>query len=121
MSNMSDPGRNPPRYQRKPGSYTSWIIGSVAALAVIAAIAYAMSDRSRMAGTDWTKQARTRRSPARSTCDQPLTARETVTSVFQHEFRTSSGHAPCRRCRQLCIWRAKSVRHRHANSPFASS
>lgn len=51
MTNM-DPGHNPPRYRREAGSsYMSWIIGAVAALAVIAAIAYGMSDRSQTAGT----------------------------------------------------------------------
>ena len=50
MSSM-EPGRNPPRYHREPRSYTGWIIGAVAALAVIAAIIYGMSDRSKTAGT----------------------------------------------------------------------
>jgi hypothetical protein len=39
-----DPGTNPPRYRRKSSNYTGWIIGAVAALAVIVAIAYGMSD-----------------------------------------------------------------------------
>jgi len=43
MTNM-DPGTNPPRYQRESTNYTGWIIGAVAALAVIGAIAYGMSD-----------------------------------------------------------------------------
>jgi hypothetical protein len=43
MTNM-DPGTNPPRYRRKSSNYTGWIIGAVAALAVIVAIAYGMSD-----------------------------------------------------------------------------
>ena len=50
MSSM-EPGRNPPRYQREPRSYTGWIIGAVAALTFIAAIIYGMSDRSKTAGT----------------------------------------------------------------------
>ena len=46
----TDPGRNPPRYQRASGNYTAWIVAAIAALVVIAAIAYGMSDRSRTAG-----------------------------------------------------------------------
>ena len=42
MTNM-DPGANPPRYQRESTNYTGWI-SAVAALAVIGAIAYGMSD-----------------------------------------------------------------------------
>ena len=50
MTNMNmEPGRNPPRYQRQPVNYSGWIIGVIVALVVIAAIAYGMSDRSRIA------------------------------------------------------------------------
>jgi hypothetical protein len=50
MVNM-EPGRNPPRYQRKSVNYSGWIIAAIAALIVVAAIAYGMSDYSRTAGT----------------------------------------------------------------------
>jgi hypothetical protein len=54
MSNM-EPGRNPPRYQRQPVrqpvNHTGWIVAAIAVLAVIAAIAYGMSDHSRTAST----------------------------------------------------------------------
>ena len=50
MSNM-DPGRNPQRYQRESRAYTGWIIVAVAAIFIIAAIAYGMNDRSRTANT----------------------------------------------------------------------
>jgi hypothetical protein len=43
MTNM-DPGTNPPRNWRESSNYTGWIVGAVAALAVIVAIAYGMSD-----------------------------------------------------------------------------
>jgi hypothetical protein len=48
MVNM-EPGRNPPRYQRKSVNYSGWIIAAIAALIVIAAIAYGMSDHNRTA------------------------------------------------------------------------
>jgi hypothetical protein len=50
MVNM-EPGRNPPRYQRKPVNYSGWIVAAIAALVVIAAIAYGMSNHSRTAST----------------------------------------------------------------------
>ena len=50
MVNM-EPGRNPPRYQRKSVNYSGWVIAAIAALAVIAAIAYGISDHSRTANS----------------------------------------------------------------------
>jgi hypothetical protein len=50
MVNM-EPGRNPPRYQRKPVNYSGWIVAAIAALVVIAAIAYGMSNHSPTAST----------------------------------------------------------------------
>lgn len=44
MANNMDPGTNPPRYQRQSTNYTPWILGALAALAVIGAIAYGMRD-----------------------------------------------------------------------------
>ena len=49
MVNM-EPGRNPPRYQ-KPVNYSGWIIAAIAALVVIVAIAYGMSNHSQTAST----------------------------------------------------------------------
>jgi len=46
----TEPGRNPPRYQRNP-SYTGWIVAAIAVLVVIGAIAYGMSNHSRTANT----------------------------------------------------------------------
>ena len=60
---MSDPRYTDPRYdttnpppprgpyQREPNSSMAWIIGGVAALAVIFAVAWSMSDRSRIASS----------------------------------------------------------------------
>jgi hypothetical protein len=44
VANNMDPGTNPPRYQRQSTNYTGWILGALAALAVIGAIAYGMRD-----------------------------------------------------------------------------
>jgi hypothetical protein len=48
MTNM-DPGRNPPRYRRESTNYSGWVLGAIAALVVIVAVAYAMTDRSKIA------------------------------------------------------------------------
>jgi hypothetical protein len=52
---MSDPNikNSPPRgpYQREQQSYTGWIIGGLAALAVVAGLVYAMSDHNPTART----------------------------------------------------------------------
>jgi hypothetical protein len=76
MTNM-DPGRNPPRYQRASTGYTGWIIGAVAALAVIAAIVYGMSDRHQTASTKPpdTTTGQTNRAPAVPQPDIPATIR----------------------------------------------
>jgi hypothetical protein len=63
MTNM-DPGTNPPRNWRESSNYTGWIVGAVAALAVIVAIAYGMSDHGS------TDAGRTAGSPAPQTTGQ---------------------------------------------------
>ena len=66
MVNM-EPGRNPPRYQRQSVNYSGWIIAAITALAVIAAIAYGMSDHSRTPTSPTTGQS----NPAPGAFPQP--------------------------------------------------
>ena len=49
LNNRNSPPRGP--YQRQAQSYTGWIVGGIAALAVAAGLVYAMNDHSRTAST----------------------------------------------------------------------
>jgi hypothetical protein len=48
-NNRNSPPRGP--YRREEPSYRGWIVGGLAALAVVAALVYAMSDHNRTAST----------------------------------------------------------------------
>lgn len=39
---VTDPGRNPPRYQRHAPNYVGWVIVAIALLILIMTIAYVM-------------------------------------------------------------------------------